>query len=125
MNPQVILLIDIAAFGAVAVVVLMLARRVLLGLDVQRRIRGEAATAAGPSASVVRREEIQNPILAWVQRAFLDDPNDRSELRVALVQAGYDVGNAGVPIGESMRIGAALRRAALQTGAATVARPSP
>ncbi len=94
MNPQVILLIDIAAFGAVATAVLMLARRVFLVLDVQRRIRGEAATAAGPSASVVRKEEVQNPVLAWVQRAFLDNPNDRSELRVALIQAGYESPNA-------------------------------
>lgn len=41
-----------------------------------------------------------------------------------LTQAGYDVQAAGVPFAEAMRIGTALRRSALQTGAAAVGHQS-
>ena len=108
MSPLVILLIDVAAFGMVALVALMAARRFALGLDVRRRIRGETtAASAGAAGTVVRKEEVQNPVLAWVQRAFLDDPNDRSELRTALVQAGYESPTAPAAY-VALRIGLAI-----------------
>ncbi len=91
MPPFVTIIIDIAAFGLVAALAIGLFRRFELGVDVRRRIRGESTAGAAVSATpLVRREDVRNPILAWVQRSLLNDPKDRQELRAALTAAGWE-----------------------------------
>jgi tight adherence protein C len=84
------ILLDIALFALVVFGVTMAERRLEAGLTVRRRVRGEAAPqpAAAPG-SVLRRDRVRNPVLAWVQNASLNDPKERSELRVALIHAGF------------------------------------
>ena len=90
MSPLITLLVDIAAFGLVAALAIGLFRRFELGVDVRRRIRGENVGTATAATPLVRREDIRNPILSWVQRSLLNDPKDRQELRAALSAAGFE-----------------------------------
>ncbi|HXC24276.1 MAG TPA: hypothetical protein VNU46_00065, partial [Gemmatimonadaceae bacterium] len=55
----------------------------------------------------------------WYQRKVLTAGEAGHVLRLEswLSQAGYDLGNAGVPFGEAMRIGRALQDAAIRAGA--------
>jgi len=83
-------LIDIGVFSLVVLGVLMIERRVDAGLSVRRRVRGEAGpSAASSTTSVIRREGVGNPLLAWVQNSSLNDPKDRQKLRRDLIYAGF------------------------------------
>jgi tight adherence protein C len=84
------ILLDLAVFAFVAILVMMGERWAELRLTVQRRIRGDsAAKPASAEGSVLRRLNVRNPFLAWVQDASLNDPKERSKLRVDLIQAGF------------------------------------
>ncbi len=84
-------LLELLAFVAVTTGAFVLARRTEAGFSVRRRLRGEAAPNSRPSrASLVRRQDVSHPILAWVQRSSLNDPKDRMKLRRDLAQAGFE-----------------------------------
>ena len=84
-------IIDIAVFALVVLGAVMLARRVEAGMTVRRRLRGESRPSVTTTrASLVRREDVRNPVLAWAQRASLADPKERQKLRRDLIQAGFE-----------------------------------
>jgi tight adherence protein C len=65
-------------------------RRLETGLVVRRRVRGEGGPKSPvPTGSVLRNDSVRNPVLAWVQDASLNDPKERSKLRVDLIHAGF------------------------------------
>ena len=84
------IVVDAGVFALVVLVAVLAARRVEADMAVRRRLRGVAAPAA-PSkrAALIRRQDVRNPILAWVQRASLTDPKERQKLRKDLIQAGF------------------------------------
>jgi tight adherence protein C len=91
MNPTVMLLVDLVLFGVITLACVVVATRVQARAGVRRRLRTEAAPGvARPSASLVRRNEVRNPLLAWVQKESLSDPKERQKLRRDLIQAGFE-----------------------------------
>jgi tight adherence protein C len=82
--------LDLTLFGVIVLGVMAAERRLVAGFAVRRRVRGEAASApATPASTVLRSEKVRNPVLAWVQDASLNDPKERSKLRVDLFHAGF------------------------------------
>ena len=91
--------IEIGTFAAVALFVLVIARRVEVGASVRRRLRGEAKAEPrgrkrAPTTSIVRPRDLRNPALAWVQRTTFQDPKERTKLRRDLIAAGFDLPSA-------------------------------
>ena len=86
------LLIDLAAFATVVFLCIVGVRRVEAGLSVRRRLRAEGPSSAqaGPASSLVRSQNLTNPVLAWVQKTTLQDPAERTKLRRDLALAGID-----------------------------------
>jgi tight adherence protein C len=86
------IIVDLAAFALVALLVVVASRRVEAGLSVRRRLRGEAPAGAqaGPTSPLFRATNLRNPVLAWVQKTTLQDPEERSALRRDLALAGFD-----------------------------------
>lgn len=82
-----------AAFVAVVMVTLLLAQRLESVLNVQRRLRGDSLAGPGTAAatSIVKKQGVTNPILAWIQSATsIKELKDRDELRRNLARAGFD-----------------------------------
>jgi tight adherence protein C len=93
MSQFVSLLLDIAAFGLVVFGVFMLARRLETAQSVQRRLRGDAPAVEKKSrvrSPLVRAQEVRNPVLQWVQKTTLQDPEEQTRLRRDLALAGFD-----------------------------------
>ncbi len=90
------IVIDILVFAAVVLCVMLVERRMGAGLAIRRRLKDDSATDNGPKGkpaprgSIVRTQNPRNPILAWVQRSTLQDPEERSKLRRDLDQAGFE-----------------------------------
>ena len=87
------LFVDLAAFLLVAVGVFLLARRFETAQSVERRLRGEAPAVDKKSripSALVKRQEVKNPILQWVQKTTLQDPEERNKLQRDLALAGFD-----------------------------------
>lgn len=89
--------LDLGMLAAVFVVVvalsLLLAQRLEGIFNVQRRLRGEPAggSAAARTASIVKKQSVSNPVLAWVQSVTsIKDLKDRDQLRRNLARAGFD-----------------------------------
>ena len=96
MNLPLEILIELLVFAVISTGAFVLARRTEAGFSVRRRLRGEAAPGGRPArASLVRRQDVSHPILAWVQRSSLNNPMDRLKLRRDLAFAGFD--NASAP----------------------------
>jgi tight adherence protein C len=93
MSQFVSLLVDFAAFALVAFGVFLVARRIEAAQSVQRRLRGDAPAAEQKSrvrSPLVRAQEVRNPVLQWVQKTTLQDPEERTKLRRSLALAGFD-----------------------------------
>jgi tight adherence protein C len=88
------LFIDLAAFFLVAVGFYLIARRWETAQSVERRLRGETPVAEKKKgripSSLVKRQEVKNPILQWVQKTTLQDHEERSRLEKDLALAGLD-----------------------------------
>ena len=90
------IVIDLLVFAAVVLCVMLVERRMGAGLAIRRRLKDDSPTAKGPEGkpvprgSLVRTQNPRNPILAWVQRSTLQDPEERSKLRRDLDQAGFE-----------------------------------
>jgi len=88
------LFVDLAAFLLVAVGVFLVARRWETAQSVERRLRGEAPAEDRKKtripSSLVKRQEVKNPVLQWVQRTTLQDPEERTKLAQDLANAGFD-----------------------------------
>ena len=85
------ILLEALVFAVITTGAFLLARRAEAGFSVRRRLRGEAAPRGRPArGTLVRRQDVGHPILAWVQRSTLNDPKDRLKLRLDLTQAGFD-----------------------------------
>jgi tight adherence protein C len=84
------IIIELVAFILVVAGVVFAERRLAAGLNVRRRLQGEAAAAASPARhSVVRQSGVRNPMLAWVQGQTLNNPQEREQLRSNLTAAGF------------------------------------
>ena len=87
-------LLDFAAFALVAFGVFIIARRVEMQQSVQRRLRGDAPQGDAKKKRVlsplVRNTEVKSPVLQWVQRTTLTDPEERTRMRRELALAGFD-----------------------------------
>src|SRR5580692_1232450 len=88
------LFVDLAAFLLVAVGVFLVARRWETAQSVERRLRGEAPADDRKKtripSSLVKRQVVKNPVLQWVQRTTLQDPEERTKLAQDLANAGFD-----------------------------------
>jgi len=82
-------LIQLAAFAAVVALVVILSRVVESQLAIRRRL-GAADNSPGSTAPLLKRNTVDNPILRWVEGAFLTNEVERSKLRGDLVQAGFE-----------------------------------
>jgi tight adherence protein C len=86
-----IVTIEIIAFLVVTGMVVMAGRRLEAGMSVRRRLRAEApAPVAAIAASPLVRGQVRNPLLVWVQRTTLQDPEEQTKLRRDLALAGFD-----------------------------------
>ena len=94
------LFVDLVAFLLVAAGVFFLARRMETAQSVERRLRGEAPAVDKKKAripsSLVKRQEVKNPVLQWVQRTTLQDPEERNKLQRDLALAGFDYPAASI-----------------------------
>ena len=88
------LFVDLAAFLLVAASVFFAARRWEATQSVNRRLRGEAPEEDKKKtrmpSTLVKRQEVKNPILQWVQKTTLQDPEERNKLQRDLTNAGFD-----------------------------------
>jgi len=88
------LAIEIGVFALVALAVVLAGRRMEAGESVRRRLRGgaksEPSRKKAPTTSLVRPRDLRSPVLAWVQRTTLQDPEERTKLRRDLISAGFD-----------------------------------
>lgn len=82
----------VAGFVAVVTLTLLVAQRLESLFNVQRRLRGDATgPGVGGAASIVKQQNVTNPILAWIQSATsIKDVKDRDQLRRDLARAGFD-----------------------------------
>ena len=87
-------LLEGGAFALVALVVLVIFRAVERRIAIQRRLLSERQTYG--ISSLVRNDEITNPILRGAASAFLADPKERSKLSADLIQAGFTSPSAPV-----------------------------
>jgi len=83
------ILIQFAAFAAVVALVVILFRVVEGQLAIRRRL-GDADDSPRSTAPLLKRNTVDNPILRWVEGAFLTNEVERSKLRGDLVQAGFE-----------------------------------
>jgi tight adherence protein C len=85
--------VQMAAFLIVATVAGFLISRIATIIDVRRRLRREVnASSARPAASaLVRRSQITNPLLLWVQQSSsIAEAKDRAKLARDLATAGFN-----------------------------------
>ncbi len=89
--------LDILIFAVIVLSVVVASERVQARQSVQRRllekkekITETPATRARAKATLVRTQGPRNPVLAWVQRTTLQDPEERTKLRRDLALAGFD-----------------------------------
>jgi tight adherence protein C len=94
MTQYLSLLLDFAAFALVAFGVFIIARRIESQQSVQRRLRGDTPQGEVKRKRVVsplvRSTEVKSPVLQWVQRTTLTDPEERNKMRRELALAGFD-----------------------------------
>jgi tight adherence protein C len=87
------ILVDFGAFTLVAVIVFLMFRRFETSAIVSRRLSGEVkkvAKKALPVASLVKNQDVRNPVLAWVQKTTLQDADERKTLKNDLNMAGFE-----------------------------------
>ena len=107
------IVIDVLVFVAVVLCVMLIERRMGAGLAIRRRLKDDVGDAKGtdakapPRGSLVRTQDPRNPVLAWVQRSTLQDPEERSKLRRDLDQAGFEA-QAAPAIDVMLRFGLAV-----------------
>src|SRR5579863_4573104 len=94
MTQYLSLLLDFAAFALVAFGVFVIARRIETAQSVQRRLRGDAPQGEVKNkravSALMRPTEVKSPVLQWVQRTTLTDPEERNRMRRDLALAGFD-----------------------------------
>ncbi len=87
-------ILDFAAFALVAFGVFIVARRIEMQRSVQRRLRGDTPQGEVKKKRMVsplmRSNEVKSPVLQWVQRTTLTDPEERNKMRRELALAGFD-----------------------------------
>src|SRR5215469_14233862 len=92
-------LFEIMIFGAVVAATYAVVRGLEGYFNVRRRLTASAAPVAARASpgSLVKRQGVTNPILAWVQSSSsLSDTDDRNKLRRDLAMAGFD--NPAAPV---------------------------
>jgi tight adherence protein C len=91
MSNLLIAVVDLTVFLLMVAAVLIVVREVENRLGLRRRLSsGAAETTSVVRPSLFRSEGVQNPFLAWVQGASLNDPRERQGLRRDLYKAGFD-----------------------------------
>jgi tight adherence protein C len=87
---MLMVVLDVVVFALVALAVTFGERSVESRLTIRRRV-GDDAQPKPTSArgSILRQQGVRNPFLSWVQDASLNDPKERSQLRVNLIHAGF------------------------------------
>jgi tight adherence protein C len=92
MTQYLSLLLDFAAFALVAFGVFVVGRRIDAAQAVQRRLRGDAPqdTKKKVVSPLMRQTEVKSPVLQWVQKTTLTDPEERTRMRRELALAGWD-----------------------------------
>lgn len=87
-------ILDFAAFALVAFGVFIVARRIEMQRSVRRRLRGDTPQGEVKKKRMVsplmRSNEVKSPVLQWVQRTTLTDPEERNKMRRELALAGFD-----------------------------------
>src|SRR4051794_37421626 len=94
MTPMTELFLQFLAFAGVALVVLVAFRAASRRIAIHRRLMEQETTFQ--TSSLLRDDEVRNPVLQGVASAFLTDPSDRSKLKADLVQAGFTSPSAPV-----------------------------
>ncbi len=94
MNTISMLSLDFLIFAAVVLTVVIVSRRLDTNIAVRRRLQGEnppqsSSDKAASRGPLLRTEAPRNPLLAWVQKSTLQDPQERGKLRRDLEQAGF------------------------------------
>jgi tight adherence protein C len=88
------LFLDLLAFAIVGFGVFVVSRRLEAAQSVQRRLRGDAPQGAvkekKAQTALMRPTEVKSPVLQWVQRTTLTDPEERTRMRRELALAGFD-----------------------------------
>jgi tight adherence protein C len=95
MSLILLVFVDLVIFALAVVGVVFAARRWEAAQSVRRRLSGEAPAEerkkrARIPSSLVKRQEVKNPVLQWVQRTTLQDPEERNKLQRDLANAGFD-----------------------------------
>ncbi len=92
MSQILFIILDFCVFGAVVFGALLVTRRVEAGLAVRRRLQSDGAAPkrrVRSNSALVKSQDVSNPVLQWVQRTTLQDPNERTKLRRDLALAGF------------------------------------
>src|SRR5438128_678411 len=82
--------VQVLTFAIVVAVSATLIGRLPAQADVRRRLGAQVTTGSRPtSASLVRKDQVTNPFLLWVQRSTsLADAKDQAKLTRELAMAG-------------------------------------
>lgn len=82
MQQYLVLFLEALVFAIAAAIGVVIVRGVEAGINVQRRLTGEAAKAAPvarASGPLIKRQQVGNPILRWVQSWTSNSENDAKD----------------------------------------------
>jgi tight adherence protein C len=96
--PFVEIIADLLIFGAVALMTVAIMREAERLLEQRRRLGSQTVTGGGISApSLLAKRASENAFFRWVQvSTSINDPDERNQLRQALMLAGFTSPNAAI-----------------------------
>jgi len=95
MLPFAEIIAELLIFGAVVLMTVAVMREAERLLEQRRRLGGEAATAGLSAPSLMAKRASESPFFRWVQASTsISDPEERGQLRQALMLAGFSSPNA-------------------------------
>lgn len=89
----------VTVFVAVVSITLWLSQRLQATVAVQRRLRGsgQGGLPKAARAAIVKKSNVTNPVLAWVQASTsISNVQDRNRLKQSLARAGFE--NPAAPV---------------------------
>lgn len=97
MIPFVEVIAELLIFGAVVLMTVAVMREAERILEQRRRLGGQTVVGGLPAPSLLAKRASENAFFRWVQvSTSISDPEERSQLRQALMLAGFSSPNATI-----------------------------
>jgi tight adherence protein C len=97
MIPFVEVIAELLIFGAVVLMTVAVMREAERILEQRRRLGGQTVVGGSPAPSLLAKRASENAFFRWVQvSTSISDPEERSQLRQALMLAGFSSPNATI-----------------------------